>query len=280
MSNQSPYLIADETIVSLSPHVLENIATQIVAGEMTTARVESILKNTLIKPMDELPSFNQTSQKAQDVYESTVLQLRNLVASEIDSVKAEVKSLGIKHYDHVKKEGKRILKNAAQKINIPPPIVRNIGEVPSEILSSATLGTISSPFGPSRSRKEHSGIDLVAPLGTPVYSTGTGVVIKAVGNNPRTRCGNQVSIQHPDGYISHYCHLDTVLVKKGQRVPFGMQVGTSGNTGTESTGPHLHYGLQYPFDDGYDYVNPALSKHTVGHNYRHALKPEGDGTIA
>lgn len=119
---------------------------------------------------------------------------------------------------------------------------------------------ISSPFGyrtdPFTGRKAfHSGIDFAGRTGTPVMVTADGVVTHAYSD---PRLGNTIIIEHDieevneDGepyirqglYRTEYGHLKDILVKKGQRVTRGQQIGTIGNTG-RSTGPHLHYSVRY-----------------------------------
>lgn len=89
-----------------------------------------------------------------------------------------------------------------------------------------------------RTRKMHSGIDLTAPTGTAVYSTGDGKVIKA-GYQPGGY-GKRIYIDHGFGLKTLYAHLHEINVKVGQKVKRGEQIGTVGNTG-RSTAPHLHY---------------------------------------
>ncbi|MEM7571330.1 MAG: M23 family metallopeptidase [Bacteroidota bacterium] len=83
----------------------------------------------------------------------------------------------------------------------------------------------------------HRGIDLVAPLGTPVYATANGQVIFAGPNGDN---GIQVRIAHEGGYTTVYNHLQEALVKEFDVVNLGAQIAKVGNTGA-STGPHLHY---------------------------------------
>lgn len=85
----------------------------------------------------------------------------------------------------------------------------------------------------------HTGLDLVAPSGTPVYASGDGKV-QLVEKN-RSGYGNNIIINHGiNGLSSRYAHLKTIDVKQGQRVKRGDFIGTVGSTGL-STAPHLHY---------------------------------------
>ena len=86
--------------------------------------------------------------------------------------------------------------------------------------------------------KMHEGMDFTAKKGTPVYSTGDGVVTKI--SKSKIGYGNLIVIDHGFGYTTRYAHLSSFLVKKGQKIKRGEAIGLVGNTGT-STGPHLHY---------------------------------------
>lgn len=86
-------------------------------------------------------------------------------------------------------------------------------------------------------KKMHKGIDFSAPVGTPIYATGDGIV--AAQGNERGY-GNRVVINHGYGYSTLYAHMSRFKVKKGQRINRGDIIGYVGNTG-HSTGPHLHY---------------------------------------
>lgn len=85
--------------------------------------------------------------------------------------------------------------------------------------------------------RAHEGIDMAAPVGTPVSATGDGVVVFA---GRQGAYGNLIKIQHELGTETRYGHLSKIRVKTGQRVSQGDRIGDMGNTG-RSTGPHLHY---------------------------------------
>lgn len=84
----------------------------------------------------------------------------------------------------------------------------------------------------------HEAIDIANRTGTPIYAADAGYVRMA--GRDTWGYGNQVVIDHGNGFLTRYAHLDTILVKAGQSVTKNQQIGTMGNTG-RSTGPHLHF---------------------------------------
>ncbi|MGW2666206.1 M23 family metallopeptidase [Nocardia tengchongensis] len=97
-------------------------------------------------------------------------------------------------------------------------------------------GLFTSGFG-ARWGTFHAGIDIAAPLGSPIYAVAAGTVIDA---GPAQGFGLWVRIRHDDGAISVYGHMYDFSVSVGERVPAGLQIARIGNRG-DSTGPHLHF---------------------------------------
>ena len=105
-------------------------------------------------------------------------------------------------------------------------------------------GTIKDGFGVRfhpilHVRMMHEGVDIDAPVGTPVYATGDGVV-SYVGR--RGGYGNVVEIDNGFGYSTLFAHLKKALITDGKEVRRGQVIGLVGETGL-ATGPHLHYGV-------------------------------------
>jgi murein DD-endopeptidase MepM/ murein hydrolase activator NlpD len=103
---------------------------------------------------------------------------------------------------------------------------------------------VTSPFGPRKHpilgySRMHQGVDFGAPIGTPVFAAGDGVVEIA---QKKGGYGNYVLIHHDDGYDTAYAHLQAFAdgIGPGDRVRQGQIIGLVGTTGL-STGPHLHY---------------------------------------
>lgn len=94
--------------------------------------------------------------------------------------------------------------------------------------------------------KRHSkmpGLDYACNTGDKVWATAKGTVVSC-SNNPDQVLGKNIAIRHPDGKHSYYLHLSKVNVSNGQRVKADEIIGLSGNTGTTSTGPHLHFAIK------------------------------------
>lgn len=89
--------------------------------------------------------------------------------------------------------------------------------------------------------KKHNGVDMAAPLGTPVFSCKKGTVSYIGDLDPVY--GNYVVIDHGGGMTSTYCHLKDFSVTKGDRVNGGQVIGHVGLTGA-TTGPHLHFEIK------------------------------------
>ena len=86
-------------------------------------------------------------------------------------------------------------------------------------------------------RKFHKGMDFTAPIGTPIYASGNGKVIRAERS---ATFGNVVYIEHGYGYKTIYAHMSKIKSYKGQKVKRGDLIGYVGNTGM-SVSAHLHY---------------------------------------
>lgn len=91
-------------------------------------------------------------------------------------------------------------------------------------------------------RRMHNGIDIIADIGTKVYAPGDGQVVFA---GRKGGFGLTLEIDHGFGYRTTYAHLDKINAKVGQLVQRGDYVANTGNSGSLSTGPHLHYEIRH-----------------------------------
>lgn len=117
-------------------------------------------------------------------------------------------------------------------------------------------GRISGVYGSQRilngePRRPHYGVDIAAPVGTPVVAPSDGVV--ALVQKDLYYTGGTIIIDHGHGLSSAFLHMQDVMVKKGQKVRQGDKIGTIGKTGRAS-GPHLDWRINL-FDAR---IDPAL----------------------
>ena len=102
--------------------------------------------------------------------------------------------------------------------------------------TGASVGDKINPF--YKVSMKHSGLDLIAPAGEPVYAVADGVVKDVIKS--RKGLGNVVVIDHGNGYVTRYAHLADIEAKKGRKVRMGTRIGYVGVSGN-SFAPHLHY---------------------------------------
>jgi len=106
-----------------------------------------------------------------------------------------------------------------------------------------TQGWLSSAFSSMRAHpilhiaRPHEGIDVSAPMGSPIEAPAAGVVS---GAHWEAGYGNTITIEHGFGIETKFAHASKILVRVGQRVARGERIALVGNSGL-STGPHLHY---------------------------------------
>lgn len=122
---------------------------------------------------------------------------------------------------------------------------------------TSAFGVRSDPFRGSAAM--HPGIDLAGPIGTPIYATADGTVLRSGWNSGGY--GNLIEIEHGRGITTRFGHLSAILVSSGQHITRGQLIGRMGSTG-RSTGSHLHYEVRIdgravnpiPFMKSTDYV--------------------------
>lgn len=120
---------------------------------------------------------------------------------------------------------------APQKVDVAIPSIN-----PVEIMRfSSHFGYRTDPF--QGRRKNHKGVDIPGPVGTPIYATADGIVGRAQWVSGY---GKYIEVEHGNAIQTRYGHLSGMNVVPGQRVKQGELIGFMGSTG-RSTGSHLHY---------------------------------------
>ncbi len=211
---------------------------------------------------------NQVALLPEPEARMTSLEVKRL-ESEVDQLNAKVRDAEIKEAAR-KSEAARI---AAANLNASPNPDRNFDSNRSaianpsdrsglspqlpQLTASAYLpdvqdyglstgfiwpadGVFTSGYG-WRWGRIHAGIDIAAPVGTPILAAASGVIEYATWNDGGY--GNMIDIRHADGTITRYAHMNELYVKEGQTVSQGQTIGAMGSTGF-STGPHLHFEIR------------------------------------
>jgi murein DD-endopeptidase MepM/ murein hydrolase activator NlpD len=122
---------------------------------------------------------------------------------------------------------------------------------------TSAFGVRSDPFRGSAAM--HPGIDLAGAVGTPIYATADGTVLRSGWNSGGY--GNLIEVNHGRGITTRFGHLSSILVSPGEHITRGQVIGRMGSTG-RSTGSHLHYEVRIdgravnpiPFMKSTDYV--------------------------
>lgn len=110
--------------------------------------------------------------------------------------------------------------------------------ITSPLKSYIVTATFRDPTYPFRHLSEHTGLDMAAPMGTPIYAAAPGVVSWA--RTGSTGYGNYIVMIHDNGLATLYAHMSGFAVSQDQYVTRGQVIGYVGSTGF-STGPHLHF---------------------------------------
>ena len=143
----------------------------------------------------------------------------------------------------------RSYKKASRDPDSLPSMEEAFSETPDAVLAVLSIppadGTLSSSYGMRRLSKKsktrrvrmHAGIDISLPRGTPVLAPASGVVRFA---GSWAAYGKVIELDHRNGLVTRYAHLDSKTVTEGAEVAAGEQIGTVGRTG-RTTGAHLHF---------------------------------------
>lgn len=117
-----------------------------------------------------------------------------------------------------------------------PAVIERGTIIPPTYIKPISGGVFTSGYG-QRWGRLHKGVDWAVPVGTTVFASSAGTVVRADYNGGYGLC---VLISHPDGKMTRYAHNSKLLVSVGQHVEQGETIAKSGNTGN-STGPHVHF---------------------------------------
>lgn len=187
------------------------------AWSVVDALGEPILPGELGDPMDEPSEPPRLLEKS---------------FQQLDAV--ELRSQRLNQILQVLEPRLALLAESAEDYRSMLAVLPSTNPVPKGLLTSG-FGYRRSPF--TRRWKFHSGIDLAAPRGTPIYAPGPGEVVMSRWNSGY---GRMIEIDHGYGIVSRFAHNARLYVREGDRVERGQLIATIGMTG-QTTGPHLHY---------------------------------------
>ena len=191
------------------------------AGQEEAKKQQESARASLKSQESELDSLIEEINNQEDELEAKEKDLQ-VAASKLDS---EIKRL--------EREMAAQIKNVPSESGFLWPLAANINTL------SSFYGSRKDPF--TGRPDNHTGIDVPAASGTPIYAAKSGVVVTSIkGSGSYWSYGNYVLVSHSDGTSTLYAHMSRRNVSKGQVVKQGDVVGYVGTTGN-STGNHLHF---------------------------------------
>jgi len=145
--------------------------------------------------------------------------------------------------------GEKIIAPGGKKPYVPRPVYVYTGPVPKSANRGTgrfgwpTSGVITQGYWVTGGGYGHPAIDIANPSRPFIRAADSGFVIKVARNTGNTGYGNYVMVDHRNGFVTLYAHLDTILVNVGDSVGKGAVLGRMGNTGKVRgiTGIHLHF---------------------------------------
>ncbi len=175
--------------------------------------------------------------------EATRSEQARLVAN-LDTRQAEV-SQEIEAQEESEEELTRIIAEAEARASARSGVASSVGATADRTVGGGgcifpTRGRVTSEFG-NRWGRLHAGIDIAAPIGTPIYAAQDGTVIFS---GVQSGYGNVIILSHRGGLTTLYGHQSRLAASNGQAVGQGDNIGFVGNTG-RSTGPHVHFETRY-----------------------------------
>ncbi|MBV6484302.1 MAG: hypothetical protein KFKLKKLM_00798 [Flavobacteriales bacterium] len=195
-------------------------------GIENTIKIDS-LENILRQKEQYLQNINRIIQGEPLVYNDTVVIDSNLNYKNIVNEKIPEDSL------------LRVMIETEEKYNLFKTAGRTPSSISSLIFFNPIKGIVTEQFN---AKKQHFGIDLVAPKNEVIKATLDGTVIFAEWTS---ETGYVIQLQHANNLISIYKHNSVLHKKQGDKVKAGDVIAIVGNTGELSSGPHLHFELWY-----------------------------------
>ncbi|PXY32796.1 hypothetical protein BAY60_07460 [Prauserella muralis] len=191
--------------------------------------------------LDVLDTMRRAVERKTTLERTARTALRRAVANRNDAAKAKqaaerAYTAAEEAQNAAKAETERLADERAALASQAGSTVSGGGQTGTGGVVLPAQGTLTSTYG-ARWGTIHYGIDIANEIGTPIVSAMAGEVIDS---GPASGFGLWVRVQHSNGLITVYGHINESLVSVGQQVSAGQQIATIGNRG-QSTGPHLHF---------------------------------------
>ncbi|MFI3321402.1 MAG: M23 family metallopeptidase [Rikenellaceae bacterium] len=217
---------------------------EILSAKLDT--LEAVSKNlstrdvNLYSAIFEANPYDNSSQNIADSYltEQELLALSNNELSELFFDKLKSLENGIKSESKGYWELQKNMDSLGEKLNYFPSIQPIVNKDFSKL--AASYGMRIQPF--LKTVSLHEGVDFAIPEDSRIYATADGTV-KSVAQGSKGE-GLTIDIDHKNGYITTYSHLNKSLVRRYQKIKRGDIIAYSGNSGLSFL-PHLHYSVSY-----------------------------------
>jgi murein DD-endopeptidase MepM/ murein hydrolase activator NlpD len=202
---------------------------QLEVAEVQVARADQAAR-TAVEERDQLARTAAEKEAAATAHLAAAQGTFDAVAAAKAALDAQLREAEIRLLTIQGEEDAEAAYSAQQAAAAAPTLTSAGGAV------APTTGRVTSCYG-ARWGTLHAGVDIAAPIGTPVFTPEDGIVLQA---GPASGFGLAVAVQHGDGTITLYGHVNQMFVSAGQVVTAGQQIAEVGNKG-QSTGPHLHF---------------------------------------
>ena len=209
------------------------------------------------RSLDALKKENEENKKKQQALLKKAEKEHQTIQSEINTQEAAIQHINAKIQKIIaEREAERKRREAANKPSVAPG--EQLGTGQFGLPMARGTYSVSSPFGYrthpiTGSQSLHGGIDMAAPVGTPIYASDSGTVLYS---GPASGFGNWIVIDHNNGYLTVYGHMyaNQLYVGVGAQVKRGQKIAGVGSAGG-STGAHLHFEIHK--GGLYNRLNPA-----------------------
>lgn len=212
--------------------------------EQEISDVEQNLKQ--LKRIDEKLNdrlFNTTSEKGTVM--ATTLNKQKVLLAGVGDFQTIIDFVHLRSTQLIEKS---LRANAAfsANFNVAKDQVENSQYIPTLLpVKDARPNALVSGYGERinpfhKGKYNHPGVDFAAPRGSSVLSSAPGTVIRTSRTSLQAGYGNYIVIDHGNGFLTRYAHLEAIKVKKGARIEKGDIIGFVGSSGG-SVAPHLHY---------------------------------------